>query len=118
MRKAIFDYVKSGGKHLAECGGIIYLSKEIDNYNMCCVLPIKSTMNYAKLSLGYRSISIRSHEFKGYEFHYSRTENTLGLNSVGLQYNVNGTKVDTPVFKYKNAFTRYTHLYWAEIDIF
>lgn len=75
-------------------------------------------MNNAKLSLGYRSISIGPHEFKGREFHDKRTENTLRLNSVGLQHNVNGTKVDTPVFKYKNAFAIYTHLYWAEIDIF
>ena len=118
MRETIRDYAKKGGKILAECGGMIYLAEEIDGKKMCGVLPIKATMANARLKLGYREVVFDNLEISGHEFHYSDVEDTAGLTSVARQYNIRGKEVNTPVYRYKNVFAGYTHLYWAETDIF
>lgn len=118
MRKAIKDYAENDGKILAECGGMIYLSDEIDGRKMCGVFPLKTTMKGARLKLGYRRVVFDGFEISGHEFHYSDVEDHVGLSSVAQQYNLRGESVSTPVYRYKNVFAGYTHLYWAETDIF
>jgi cobyrinic acid a,c-diamide synthase len=66
------------GPILAECGGLLYLTKELDGQPMCGVIDATATMT-RKLTLGYREVtatddhpvwpagtSVRAHEF-----HYS-----------------------------------------------
>ena len=118
MRKAIKEYAESGGKMLAECGGMIYLTEEIDGKRMCGVFPLKTTMESARLTLGYRKVIFPDLIIKGHEFHYSHTASTKNLTSVAQQYNVKGMPVATPIYRYRNTFAGYTHLYWGETDIF
>ncbi|MCM1490633.1 MAG: cobyrinate a,c-diamide synthase [Muribaculum sp.] len=114
MKNSVREYVERGGRLWAECGGMIYLSQEIDGFPMCGVLPIKCTMQDAKLSLGYRTICFGDKVLKGHEFHYSHVVNPDCMESVATQKNAKGTLVKTPVYRYKNAFASYTHLYWAD----
>lgn len=118
MLSAIKQYAESGRKLLAECGGLIYLTEDIDGEEMCGVLPLSTTMKDAKLKLGYRRIKFDSMELRGHEFHYSHTIDNAHLESVASQYNAKGDLVSTPLYRYKNVFAGYTHLYWAENDIF
>lgn len=118
MKNSIKEYVECGGILWAECGGMIYLSQEIDGIPMCGVLPIKCTMRDAKLTLGYRTINFVGKVFKGHEFHYSHVVNPDCLDSVAVQLNAKGSVVETPVYRYKNILASYTHLYWADNDIF
>jgi cobyrinic acid a,c-diamide synthase len=118
MRDAIKQYAESGNKLLAECGGLIYLTNDIDGKPMCGVLALSTTMNDAKLKLGYRRVKFDRMELQGHEFHYSRTIDNEHLSSVATQYNAKGDSVTTPLYRYKNVFAGYTHLYWAENDIF
>lgn len=118
MRKAIKEYAEAGGKILAECGGMIYLTEEIDGKRMCGVLPLKTTMDNARLTLGYRQVVLPGLNLRGHEFHYSHTLETVDLQSVAQQVNVKGLHVATPVYRYRNTFAGYTHLYWGEADIF
>lgn len=118
MRKAIKEYAEKGGKILAECGGMIYLTEEIDGKKMCGIFPLKTTMERARLKLGYRRVAFNNTELRGHEFHYSDIEDNVGLESVARQYDKRGEAVATPVYRYKNVFAGYTHLYWAETDIF
>jgi cobyrinic acid a,c-diamide synthase len=85
---------------------------------MCGVLALSTTMNDAKLKLGYRRVKFDRMELRGHEFHYSRTIDNEHLSSVATQYNAKGDSVTTPLYRYKNVFAGYTHLYWAENDIF
>lgn len=117
MREAIRNFAETGGKILAECGGMIYLAKEIDGREMCGVLPLKCTMKNARLKLGYRKVKFENLEICGHEFHYSDVIDEVGLQSVANQYNIRGKEVATPVYRYKNVFAGYTHLYWADNDI-
>ena len=118
MRNAIKEYAESGGKILAECGGMIYLSEDIDGKRMCGVLPLKATMDNARLSLGYRSIVFPGLNLRGHEFHYSNTISTEQLASVARQFSAKGNPVATPIYRYRNTIAGYTHLYWGETDIF
>ncbi|TGY02685.1 cobyrinate a,c-diamide synthase [Muribaculum sp. NM65_B17] len=118
MRTAIKNFAEKDGKILAECGGMIYLSEEINGKKMCGVFPLKASMKNARLKLGYRRVKFDNFEISGHEFHYSDTLDLSGLPSVAQQYNIRSEKVATPVYRYKNVFAGYTHFYWAETDIF
>lgn len=112
MRRVVKDYIEGGGRTLAECGGMIYLTQDMDGAQMCGVLPLSCTMNGAKLHLGYRELAVNGLTFRGHEFHYSTI---LGeYPSVAKQRNVRGNIVETPLYKYKNLYAGYTHLYWGE----
>lgn len=117
MRRDIRDFAEKDGKILAECGGLIYLADEIDGRKMCSVFPLKATMKNSRLRLGYRKVKFNNFEICGHEFHYSDIIDENGLDSVARQYNIRGKEVSTPVYRYKNVFAGYTHLYWAETDI-
>ena len=116
------DFAEAGGRILAECGGMIYLSRAIDGIQdgpqpMCGVLPFEATMEGARLHLGYRRIETSCGSWRGHEFHYSHLTAPDALPSVAQQYNAAGEEVPTPLYRYKNTIAGYTHLYWGEADI-
>ncbi len=115
-RKAIKEYAERGGRIQAECGGMMYLCEKIvtddGKYPMCGVLPYTITARKAdrKLSLGYRQFVLDDKEYRGHEFHYTQFMGD-SPQSVTQVYNAKGEPVSTPVFRYKNVFASYTHLY-------
>ena len=117
------DYAESGGRILAECGGMIYLSKAIEGveggpYPLCGILPFSATMDGARLHLGYRRlVDAAGREWRGHEFHYSAVTAPDALPSVAQQYDARGGAVATPLYRYKNVIAGYTHLYWGETGI-
>lgn len=123
LKGQIKAYADAGGRILAECGGMIYLTGAINGipggpYSMCGVLPLETTMEGARLHLGYRSVRLQNgKEFRGHEFHYSSVINPAAMPSVAQQYDAHGEQVATPLYRYKNTIAGYTHLYWGETDI-
>ena len=124
-RRAIRDFAEKGGRVFAECGGMMYLCKNIvtdpasdvqlsslSEYAMCGVLPftISARKSDRKLSLGYRRFVLDGQEYRGHEFHYTQFLGGIP-ESVTQVYNGKGEPVSTPVFKYKNVLASYTHLY-------
>lgn len=141
-KKSICEYVEAGGKVLAECGGMIYLSQAIikdgssdepggnyDSERMVGVFPfyISNERDYRKLSLGYRQFDYNGQHLRGHEFHYTTFKKWYDdagnfdyfrlPSSIAQVYNAKGQPVATPVFRYKNVIASYTHLYWGEIDV-
>ncbi len=123
MMRQLRDYAESGGRILAECGGMIYLSKAIEGveggpYPLCGVLPFSATMDGARLHLGYRRlVDAAGREWRGHEFHYSAVTAPDALPSVAQQYDARGGAVATPLYRYKNVIAGYTHLYWGETGV-
>jgi len=118
IRREIRDYIENGGKALAECGGMMYLCRGIEDeqgemFQMCGVLQQNATMKGKRLQMGYRSFQYAGVELRGHEFHYSKVENVL--QSAAQIYNAQGKEVTTPLYRYKNLIAGYTHLYWGEI---
>jgi cobyrinic acid a,c-diamide synthase len=85
LRAAVGAFARDGGAVLAECGGLLYLSRELDGRQMCGVLPARARMT-DRLVLGYRrATAATSHpawpagaNVRGHEFHYSRLEPEAG----------------------------------------
>jgi cobyrinic acid a,c-diamide synthase len=119
MQDSIRHYVKAGGKVLAECGGMMYLSSSISDedgteYPMVNIFDQKATMENMKLKLGYRQFEYNGLSLKGHEFHYSSIKSEQ--QSVVQQYTAKGQVTDTKLLRYKNVIAGYTHLYWADMD--
>ena len=65
----------------AECGGLLWLSRELDGHPMAGVVPATGRMS-ERLTLGYRTATTGGPSplgpagttFRGHEFHYSRTD--------------------------------------------
>ena len=114
-------FAEAGGRILAECGGMIYLSQAIEGvpggpYPFCGILPLSATMDGARLHLGYRRLmDAAGREWRGHEFHYSDV--TASMPSVATQFNARGEQVSTPLYRWKNVIAGYTHLYWGETDL-
>lgn len=115
-RKAIKDFAERGGHIVAECGGMMYLCRDIITddgaYSMCGVLPYSITARKAdrKLSLGYRQFTLDGKVYRGHEFHYTQFLGDTPA-SITQVYNAKGEPVPTPVFRYHNVLASYTHLY-------
>ena len=123
LMDALREYAEQGEKILAECGGMIYLSRSLTNqtgdkhYQMACVLPLDCTMEGARLHLGYRKMRFNGNEWRGHEFHYSDVVQPDALTSIAVQVNAKGMEVSTPIYRYKNVIAGYTHWYWGEKNI-
>lgn len=120
MRSAIRDYARSGGRLLAECGGMMYLCRHITgmdgrDYPMADILPLDATMEGMRLHLGYRRVALGNTVYRGHEFHYSSVRGEMP--SVARLSDAAGNTVGTPMYRYKNTIAGYTHLYWGESDI-
>ena len=130
LRREIYDMAMGGGRILAECGGMLYLSEAIEGvdggaFPMCGVFPFRCTMEGARLHLGYRSIeplhrkdaeTQQRNIWRGHEFHYSKIVDPGCAESVALQRDVRGGEVATGLYRHKNVLAGYTHLYWGEAD--
>lgn len=126
--RSIHDYIESGGRALAECGGMIYLSQGI-HYDdeprfvpLCHLLPFAISCRKAdrKLSLGYRQFDYQGQKLHGHEFHYTQfyQKDRPDFPASAVQmFNARGQEVATPLFRYKNLIASYTHLYWGEADL-
>lgn len=107
--ESIRKYAESGGKILAECGGMMYLCRSIltdeGEFPMCGVLPYSITARTEdrKLCLGYRTLTSNGVEIKGHEFHYTKFTDP---------------QPESNVIRIKNTIASYTHLYWGDKDIF
>ncbi len=126
--ESVRRYIEGGGRTLAECGGMIYLSQGVcmdgqpDFCPLAGVLPfsISNRKEHRKLSLGYRRFDYNGQTLRGHEFHYTQFVERAGEHlwpSAAQVYNAKGQPVDTPVLRYKNLLASYTHLYWGETDL-
>lgn len=119
MLESIRQYCESGGLTYAECGGLMYLGREItdgeDNaFRMVGALDLSTTIRHSKMTLGYRVMHWDGLEIKGHEFHYSSLKEPFAQAPLAQMTNARGIPVDTQFFRMKNTFAGYTHFYWAD----
>jgi cobyrinic acid a,c-diamide synthase len=85
LRAEIAAFARRGRPVLAECGGLLYLARELDGRPMCDVIDVEARMS-ERLTLGYReAVAVADHPVwptgaavRGHEFHYSRVEPAAG----------------------------------------
>jgi cobyrinic acid a,c-diamide synthase len=85
MRASVRGFAESGRPTVAECGGLLYLVRELDGHPMSGVLDATAGMT-GRLTLGYREaraltdspLAESGAEVRGHEFHYSTVEPGTG----------------------------------------
>ena len=85
MRGSVRRFAAGGRPVVAECGGLLYLARELDGNPMCGVLDASARMT-DRLKLGYREaraaatspLAERGIIARGHEFHYSAVEPNSG----------------------------------------
>ena len=85
MRESVHAFAVGGRPVVAECGGLLYLARELDGHPMCGVLDVTASMT-DRLTLGYREaralvdspLAESGAGVRGHEFHYSSVESRAG----------------------------------------
>ena len=124
MRESIAGWCRSGGATYAECGGLMYLGQTLTladgaSYPMCGVLDLDTTLQEARLTLGYRKVyptGTAGIELRGHEFHYSRISRQGQIENIAEVRNARDQQVETQLFRAANTIASYLHLYWGERD--
>ena len=119
MLESIRNYCANGGLAYAECGGLMYLGREIidgegDDLRMTGVLDLSTTIRHSKMTLGYRIMHWDDLEIKGHEFHYSSLKEPFVQAPLAQMTNARGVPVDTQFYRVQNTFATYAHFYWAD----
>ena len=101
MLNSIRKWAAAGRPMYAECGGLMYLSQGIHDFEgnffaMAGVFPFDTEMKKGRAGLGYREISLRAdcilgnagETLRGHEFHYSAIRKHSSYLENSLEYTV------------------------------
>jgi cobyrinic acid a,c-diamide synthase len=114
MRSAIARFAAGGRPVVAECGGLLYLCRNLDGRNMCGVVDAEARMD-ARLTIGYRSavaapgsfLSAAGARVRGHEFHRSVVVPPAGANPAWIM-------AGRPEgFVHNGVHASYLHVHWA-----
>ena len=119
LKERIRAFAGSGRPVVAECGGLLYLCRELDGHSMCGVLDAGARMTN-RLSLGYREaraladspLAETGATARGHEFHYSVVEPRAGalpLASPAWEFAGRGDEG----FVSGGVCASYLHTHWA-----
>jgi cobyrinic acid a,c-diamide synthase len=122
---AVKHAIDMGMPVYAECGGLIYLTREITadkTYRMCGVLPAGSEMTKKIQALGYvKGESVGTGSFlspagtiSGHEFHYSRLHPDNDARYTFRLSRGKGITRDNDGLFTGNAIGMYTHVYFSK----
>jgi cobyrinic acid a,c-diamide synthase len=115
MRDNVRGFAESGRPVVAECGGLLYLVRELDGHPMCDVLGAEARIT-DRLTLGYREaraladspLAERGANVRGHEFHYSVVEPGAGRRPA---WDLGGRGQEG--FVAGNVHASYLHTHWA-----
>jgi len=142
MLESIHNWADSGKPIYAECGGLMYLSQGISDFNgnflkMTGIFPFETQIPYHPLAkgnieglrphLGYREILLkddciigkRGDRVRGHEFHYSeikeKRQNTEDRTQtrIYLVRNNNGQNIKNEGYRFKNTLASYIHVHFG-----
>jgi cobyrinic acid a,c-diamide synthase len=119
LREGIRAFARSDRPVAAECGGLLYLCRSLDEQKMCGVLDAEARMT-DQLSLGYREaraladspLAERGALLRGHEFHYSTVEPRAGaLPDSSPAWQLSGRGEEG--FVVGGVHASYLHTHWA-----
>jgi cobyrinic acid a,c-diamide synthase len=126
MRRAIRDFAERGGVIYAECGGMMYLTNAIRDFDgrsheMVGLFPAEAIMRKPGLTLGYRTVELSrpcilgecGSVVRGHEFHYSTLSATGPLDYACGLNDARGESKGPDGLVMKKTLALYTHLHFA-----
>ncbi|MFH8785718.1 cobyrinate a,c-diamide synthase [Streptomyces roseoverticillatus] len=117
LRKQVAALAATGAPVIAECAGLLYLSRSLDGKPMCGVLPADARMS-GRLTLGYReAVAIADNPLaqagtrvRGHEFHRTVTEPGAGA---APAWGFTHPERRTEGFVAGGVHASYLHVHWA-----
>jgi cobyrinic acid a,c-diamide synthase len=128
MCESIRKWADSGRPLYAECGGLMYLSRGISDFDgrffaMAGVFSFETRMKKGRSKLGYREVSLKEDcivgkkgaKLKGHEFHYSEIADAEGSPVRGIYSVNNGSheKLPDEGYRYNKTLVSYIHLHFG-----
>lgn len=126
MRRAVREFAARGGPIYAECGGLMYLTEAIRDFDgrsheMVGLFPAEAVMSRSGLTLGYREIEIvrscllgeAGTRVRGHEFHYSSLVSNGPLDHACRITDARGRGRAPDGLLTGNVVALYTHLHFA-----
>lgn len=127
MKDSINKFATDGGVIYGECGGLIYLSKDIIQLdglvsNMVGVLPGSARMNGKLSALGYNFVEIKFDTIlgkkgtiiKGHQFRYSEMTFEIEPSCKYKLIRKRDRKEFNEGYSYKNVLGSYVHAHWGD----
>ncbi|HSL05582.1 MAG TPA: cobyrinate a,c-diamide synthase [Nitrospiraceae bacterium] len=126
MRTAIRQFAERGGTIYAECGGMMYLTQSICDFDgtsheMVGLFPAEAVMKKPCLTLGYRTLELSQDcilgasgiTARGHEFHYSTLVPRGSLDYVCALRDAREESKGSDGLVVGNTLALYTHLHFA-----
>jgi cobyrinic acid a,c-diamide synthase len=137
MLDSVRKWADSGKPIYAECGGLMYLSRGIHDFEgnffgMAGVFPFETRMKRGRSRLGYREVTLeadcllgnKEETLRGHEFHYSEIQNSPEARKFGSaergepEYiyslvNASGEKLQPEGYRMGNTLASYVHLHFG-----
>ncbi len=112
FRDSLITHAKKNKKIYAECAGLIYLGKNIDEKQMSGILDIEFKLGEKRERLGYyHGVDFDTNEIKkGHAFHYSYITSAPS-GDIGL-YKSSKKMMKDGGYKYGNITATYLHTMW------
>ena len=126
MRRAVRSFAEAGGVIYAECGGMMYLTQSIRDFegrthDMVGLFPAEAVMSRTTMHLGYRELQIvedcvlgaAGTRARGHEFHYSTLDARGPLHYAGMLTDAEGSDKGPDGLVFRNTLASYTHLHFG-----
>ncbi|MDC8448767.1 MAG: cobyrinate a,c-diamide synthase [Nitrospira sp.] len=126
MRAAVKRFAERGGVIYAECGGLMYLTESIRDFEgrsheMTGIFPAETVMQKHGLTLGYRTVECTRRcilgeigvTARGHEFHYSTLVARGPLQYACALNDAGGNSTGRDGLTRHNVLALYTHLHFA-----
>jgi len=116
MRSSVRNFIESGKRFYAECGGLMYLAEAIGESEMVGIVPAKVEMTDRLVDFGYCEIRTSQNSIlgppgtvaRGHQFHYSRCAGGSGHAYQVIQ----GQRQYSEGFVFPNGVASYIHLHF------
>lgn len=117
LMKAINSYADQGGMIYGECGGLMYLSKAIidfdgKKYPMTGILDIEVKMTNRLQHFGYVEVESQEVSFRAHEFHRSKVINKNNETTFRITKFSNPNEFWDGGYTYKNVLAGYPHVHF------
>jgi cobyrinic acid a,c-diamide synthase len=132
MLASIKKYSDTDMPIYAECGGLMYLSKGIYDFDgnffeMANILPFETQMTKSRPRLGYREAELtedciigkKGDKLRGHEFHYSEIKQSAvdsqqsEVRSCYAVFNNKGQNIGNEGYRFKNTLASYVHVHFG-----
>ncbi len=136
MIESIRIWANDGKPVYAECGGFMYLTEGICDFNnvfysMVGIFPLKTKMTNGRVKLGYREVALKHDSIlgkkgallRGHEFHYSEIINSAEARKCGsseaapeLIYSLkdgSGKSLPDEGYRVRNTLGSYMHIHFG-----